>query len=105
MKKSQSKTTSILLRATYAEKSRIKKKSSALGISVTEYLLQRSEEHVLVSPIYGRHVMRLLHSLHLQLLQLQRSHISTADIQDLLSNCVIDVQNHMNMLKHQQMGE
>jgi uncharacterized protein (DUF1778 family) len=99
MKKNQPKTTSILLRVTAEEKATLKEKAAQSGLSMTDYLLKKSEDHVIVSPLLAREVLQVIHSLHLQLQQLQNKQIDIKEFQDTISDYALFLREHMSALK------
>lgn len=99
MKKNQPKTTSILLRVTAGEKAALKEKAAQSGLSMTNYLLKKSEDHVIVSPLLGREMLQVLHSLHLQLHKLQSRQIDINQVQDIISDYALFLREHMSALK------
>lgn len=99
MKKNQPKTTSILLRVTAGEKAALKEKAAQSGLSMTDYLLKKSEDHVIVSPLLGRQMLQVVHSIHVQLHQLQSRQIDINKIQDTISDYALFLSEHMSALK------
>lgn len=98
MIKRQTKSTNIILRVTDREKEAIKEKAAQAGDSVTDYLIKRSENQIIISPLLGREVLQVLHSIHLQLQQLQQKQVAIEELQDLISDYTHFFIKHMRNL-------
>ena len=98
MIKRQTKSTNIILRVTDREKEAIKEKAAQAGVTVTDYLLKKSEDHIIVSPLLGREMLQVLHSIHLQLQHLQRKQVAIEELQDFISDYTHFFVDHMKNL-------
>ncbi|HWR42271.1 hypothetical protein [Sporomusa sp.] len=100
MKSDSRKDAVIVLRTTTEKKNYHRKNAESIGSSLTDYFLNKAEEHIIVSPLCGRQMVKVLHSLYLQLLQIESRQVDTREIQSILSEYARLLRDHMNMLKN-----
>lgn len=97
--KTKGKNSLIVLRTTNEEKTALKAKAAEVGISLTDYLLKKAEDHVIISPLIGREIVYLLHSLYFQLLDLQNQKLNVTEMQYILNDYAVFYSEHLNVLK------
>lgn len=99
MSNRQQKSECIPIRTTPEEKAWIHDMAKQSGVTVTAFLLTTARSHVFVSPLMGRQVVQLLHSIYYQLQDIQSKDVNVGEMQEALNDCTCLLRNQINELK------